>query len=351
MIGDFGPVFGLSNPFKWECPVIIYLLLANQQSLTEAQTEQIVLPVRKHKGISIFLLHDWSVIYTVQIEPVNLSWDENEKHQFCYFVPQTPIHATIGFCVIFVQLQFNLTCFKQVLCIRWPGRILYKQLWNEFTASRRTQFSALHSFVYVCMWKINILLRIVIGCISIHPSMHCSFPWVGSWGQQPQEAPRLPWPSHLLQLLQWDPEAFPGQPRDIIPPLFPGSFLRSRVSETCPEHQGGVKEESKPDATSAVSSRCRGAVALLQAPPWWLSPSPYPWGWSQPPYGRNSIQPLVLLVISQSPWLSWGKECRWTGKSRASPFDLGPSSPRRTLSMQTPHRSASWSCVPSFPHL
>ncbi|MEQ2256958.1 hypothetical protein ILYODFUR_029405 [Ilyodon furcidens] len=51
-------------------------------------------------------------------------------------------------------------------------------------------------------------------------------PWslhrTGSWGQQTQKRhPDNPLPRHLLQLLRGEPKAFPGQPRDIVPPVCP----------------------------------------------------------------------------------------------------------------------------------
>ncbi|KAK0140195.1 hypothetical protein N1851_022893 [Merluccius polli] len=41
---------------------------------------------------------------------------------------------------------------------------------------------------------------------------------------------------HFVQLFPGDPEAFPGQPRDIVSPVCPGSSLGSPTSGTCPEH-------------------------------------------------------------------------------------------------------------------
>ena len=47
---------------------------------------------------------------------------------------------------------------------------------------------------------------------------------VGSRGQQPKQgSPDCPLPCHLVQLFPGDPEAFPGQPRDIVSPACPGS--------------------------------------------------------------------------------------------------------------------------------
>ncbi|MED6259321.1 hypothetical protein ATANTOWER_020862 [Ataeniobius toweri] len=97
----------------------------------------------------------------------------------------------------------------------------------------------------------------------------------GLRGQQNQQRrPDVPLPRHLLQLLKGEPKAFPGQPRDIIPPACSGSF-RWDVPGTPPEE--GVQEASSIDgrAASTGSSRCGGAAALLRAPPGWPSSSPY----------------------------------------------------------------------------
>ncbi|MEQ2292938.1 hypothetical protein AMECASPLE_027949 [Ameca splendens] len=40
--------------------------------------------------------------------------------------------------------------------------------------------------------------------------------------QSQQRRPDVPLPRHLLQLLWGEPKAFPGQPRDIVPPACPG---------------------------------------------------------------------------------------------------------------------------------
>ncbi|XP_062311935.1 uncharacterized protein LOC134016604 [Osmerus eperlanus] len=71
---------------------------------------------------------------------------------------------------------------------------------------------------------------------SIHPSSSAC-PGVGSRGQQPKQGgPDFPLPGHFHQLFLGDPEAFPGQPRDIVPPACPGSSPGPLPSGTCPEH-------------------------------------------------------------------------------------------------------------------
>ncbi|KAL0146834.1 hypothetical protein M9458_057773, partial [Cirrhinus mrigala] len=41
---------------------------------------------------------------------------------------------------------------------------------------------------------------------------------------------------HFLQLFRRNTEAFPGQPRDIVPPACPGSSPGPPPGGTCPEH-------------------------------------------------------------------------------------------------------------------
>ncbi|KAK3572156.1 hypothetical protein QTP86_022232 [Hemibagrus guttatus] len=59
----------------------------------------------------------------------------------------------------------------------------------------------------------------------------------GSWGQQSKQGcPDFPLPRHFLQLFRRDPEAFPGQPRDIVSPACPGSSPGPLPGGACPEH-------------------------------------------------------------------------------------------------------------------
>ncbi|MEQ2302368.1 hypothetical protein AMECASPLE_006172 [Ameca splendens] len=47
---------------------------------------------------------------------------------------------------------------------------------------------------------------------------------------------RHPSPRHRLQLLRGEPDAFPGQLRDIVPPACPGPSLGPPPGGTCLEH-------------------------------------------------------------------------------------------------------------------
>ncbi|XP_072554986.1 iron-sulfur cluster transfer protein NUBPL isoform X6 [Paramormyrops kingsleyae] len=59
---------------------------------------------------------------------------------------------------------------------------------------------------------------------------------VGLRGQQSQQGNTdFPLPGHFLQLLWGNPEVFPGQPRDRVPPACPGSSPRPSPSGTCLE--------------------------------------------------------------------------------------------------------------------
>ncbi|MED6268505.1 hypothetical protein CHARACLAT_023103 [Characodon lateralis] len=59
----------------------------------------------------------------------------------------------------------------------------------------------------------------------------------GLRGQQTQQRrPDVPLPRHLIQLLRVEPKAFPGQPRDIVPPACPGLSPGPPPGGTCLEH-------------------------------------------------------------------------------------------------------------------
>ncbi|MED6273802.1 hypothetical protein CHARACLAT_010143 [Characodon lateralis] len=53
------------------------------------------------------------------------------------------------------------------------------------------------------------------------------------WQQTQQRHPDVPLPRHLLQLLRVEPKAFPGQPRDTVPPACPGSSPGPPPGGTC----------------------------------------------------------------------------------------------------------------------
>ncbi|KAI3351285.1 hypothetical protein L3Q82_005619 [Scortum barcoo] len=73
----------------------------------------------------------------------------------------------------------------------------------------------------------------------IHPYIHLQTldPGPGRGRQQSeQRCPDFPHPRHFLQLFRGDPEAFPGQPRDIVSPACPWSSPRPPSGGTCLEH-------------------------------------------------------------------------------------------------------------------
>ncbi|MED6269719.1 hypothetical protein CHARACLAT_002542 [Characodon lateralis] len=51
-----------------------------------------------------------------------------------------------------------------------------------------------------------------------------------------QRDPDFPLPILLGQLVRKNPKAFPGQPRDIVPPPCPGSSSGPPPGGMCPEH-------------------------------------------------------------------------------------------------------------------
>ncbi|KAI3367358.1 hypothetical protein L3Q82_026167 [Scortum barcoo] len=70
-------------------------------------------------------------------------------------------------------------------------------------------------------------------------SSSSSSAWSGTGSrrqQSEQRCPDFPHPRHFLQLFRGDPEAFPGQPRDIVSPACPGSSPRPPPGGTCLEH-------------------------------------------------------------------------------------------------------------------
>ncbi|KAI3375709.1 hypothetical protein L3Q82_004020 [Scortum barcoo] len=92
---------------------------------------------------------------------------------------------------------------------------------------------------------------------SIHPSIHLHPLYPGDRvaerrQQSEQRCPDFPHPRHFLQLFRGDPEAFPGQPRDIVSPACPGSSPGPPPGGTCLEHlpreasRGHPKQMPKP---------------------------------------------------------------------------------------------------------
>ncbi|MEQ2282632.1 hypothetical protein AMECASPLE_002718 [Ameca splendens] len=67
-------------------------------------------------------------------------------------------------------------------------------------------------------------------------------------GQQPkQRSPDFPLRSHLGQLVRGNPSAFSGQPRNIVPPAYPGSSFGPPPGGTCPEHLTREASRRHPD--------------------------------------------------------------------------------------------------------
>ena len=150
------------------------------------------------------------------------------------------------------------------------------------------------------------------GSLSIHPSIHPSSaasPGVGSRGQQlEQRNPDFPVPGHFLQLFRRDPEAFPGQPRDIVSPTCPGASPGSPPSGTCPEHltREASRRHPNPSHLSWLLSMWRSSgftpspsqmTELLT-----LSLRESPDTLRRKPISAACIRDLVLLVTTHSSW-------------------------------------------------
>ncbi|KAK3554317.1 hypothetical protein QTP70_020817 [Hemibagrus guttatus] len=72
---------------------------------------------------------------------------------------------------------------------------------------------------------------------NLHFSLLPSGRRAGSRGQQSKQGcPDLPLPRHFLQHFRRDPEAFPGQLRDIVSPACPGSSPGSLPGGACLDH-------------------------------------------------------------------------------------------------------------------
>ncbi len=84
------------------------------------------------------------------------------------------------------------------------------------------------------------LLKSHIVYISLYLSILFHLSGAGSrWQQDKEGVPDVRLPSKVFQLLQADPEAFPGQVSYIIPPACSGSALGSPTSWTCLENLQG----------------------------------------------------------------------------------------------------------------
>ncbi|XP_072771494.1 uncharacterized protein [Nerophis lumbriciformis] len=73
----------------------------------------------------------------------------------------------------------------------------------------------------------------------IHPSIFFRLSEVGLLGQQPKQgSPDFPLPSHFVQLFPGDPEAFPGQPGDIVFPTPQPPCIKKEEEELCITQEG-----------------------------------------------------------------------------------------------------------------
>ncbi|KAI3375867.1 hypothetical protein L3Q82_004138 [Scortum barcoo] len=99
-------------------------------------------------------------------------------------------------------------------------------------------------------------------CVSSSSSSSSAWSGTGSRRQQSeQRCPDFPHPRHFLQLFRGDPEAFPGQPRDIVSPACPGSSPRPPPGGTCLEHlpreasRGHPKQMPKPPQLTPLDAK------------------------------------------------------------------------------------------------
>lgn len=112
--------------------------------------------------------------------------------------------------------------------------------------------------------------------IGVYKSLHSSSAACLESQQSQQRPPDLPGPSHLFQLIRWNPEAFPGQPRDLVPPACPGSSLGlvpvGHTQNTSPRGRPGGIPNKCPEPPQLAPSQCGGVVATLS------NSSHFPWG-------------------------------------------------------------------------
>ncbi|MED6241711.1 hypothetical protein ATANTOWER_024873 [Ataeniobius toweri] len=135
----------------------------------------------------------------------------------------------------------------------------------------------------------------------------------GSRGQQTQERhPDVPLPRHLLQLLREEPKAFPGQPRDIVPPACPGPSPRMSLlpvgrawNTSRGRHPGGIRYRCPSHLNWLLSMwRSNGSTP---SPSWMaelltLSLKECPATLQRKLISAACIRDLVLSVMTQSSW-------------------------------------------------
>lgn len=135
---------------------------------------------------------------------------------------------------------------------------------HDFNVEQRSNFILcgnvhLHFFVF----KTNLK----------YPSIHPSIFFRLSRGRLGGSTLSREAPGHLLQLVWENIKLFPGQPRDIIFPVCPGSLPEPPPYVICLEHL--TQEVSLSDArTTSIGSFRYGGVSALP-PPGWPNSSPY----------------------------------------------------------------------------
>jgi len=154
-----------------------------------------------------------------------------------YFAQRTHCHCSDWDCPkkakFVTEVTVLLTPLNSTLCVKCstPGHIIW---WMSCLVSLlQLSFLFCHCLMKTMLKKKQYGAK-VLNCF---PSNHRSIYFLplirGGVRQQVQEGnPDIPLPSDTLQLLQRDPEAFPGQKLHIIPPTCP----ESPPSRTCPEN-------------------------------------------------------------------------------------------------------------------
>lgn len=119
---------------------------------------------------------------------------------------------------------------------------------------------------------------------NVHPSIHSSknsYPKSGYRSSSSNTGAQTPiFPGHISQVLLGDPEAFPGQRRDIVCHPSPWSAPWPSTSLMWLEYPprgwpGGTRTKCPNNLNRPQYFLCKGAAALFRAAHRWLSFSPY----------------------------------------------------------------------------